>query len=114
MVDLTEGGGAVEVGVDVEDLQSPKRSSESVRSDDSTGRKIRRMRKALEATDVDPEVQMVSSDTSITSQKKSKNGYSIEDAVRFVVVNNLHPMEALRAAKSPCSKQVLSYHVNRY
>ena len=115
MVDLTGGGGAVEVGVDVEELKSPKRSSESVRSDDSsTGRKIRRMRKALEGGDVDPEVQMVSSDTSTTPQKKSKNGYSIEDAVRFVVVNNLHPMEALRAAKSPCSKQVLSYHVNRY
>ena len=52
MVDLTGGGGAVEVGVDVEDLQSPKRSSESVRSDDSTGRKIGRMGKALEGTDV--------------------------------------------------------------
>ena len=57
---------------------------------------------------------MIISDTSTASQKKSKNIYSIEDAVRFVVVNHLHTMEALRAAKYPCSKQVLSYHVNRY
>ena len=72
------------------------------------------MTKALEDTEVDPEIQMISSDTSTTYQKKSKNRYSIEDAVRFVVVNHLHTMEALRAAKSPCSKQVLLHHVNRY
>ena len=107
VVDLIQGGDAVEVRMDVGELKSPKRSGESVRSGDSTGRKIRRMTKALEDTEVDLEIQMISSDTSTASQKKSKNIYSIEDAVRFVVVNHLHPMEALRAAKSPCSKQVL-------
>ena len=102
MVDLIQGGGAVEVGMDVGELKFPKRFGESVCSDNSTGRKIRRMTKALEDTEVDPEIHMVSSDTSTASQKKSKNRYSIEDAVRFVVVNHLPPMESLRAAKSPC------------
>ena len=50
MVDLIQGGGAVEVGMDVGELKLPKRSSESVRSDDITGQKIRRMTKALEDT----------------------------------------------------------------
>ena len=50
VVDLIQGGGAVEVGMDVGELKSLKRSGESVRSDDSTGRKIRRMTKALEDT----------------------------------------------------------------
>ena len=107
MVNLTEGGGAVEVGMDMGEWTLPKQSGESVRGDNSTGRKIRRMKKALEDTEVYPEIQMISSDTSTASQKKSKNRYLIEDAVRFVVVNHLHPVEALRAAKSPCSKQVL-------
>ena len=75
MVDLIQVGGTVEVGMDVGELKSPKRSGESVRSDDSTGRKIRRMTKALEGTEVDPETQMISSDTSTASQKKSKNRY---------------------------------------
>ena len=114
MFDLIQGGGAVEVRMDVGELKLLKRSGESVCSDDSTGRKIIRMTKALEDTEVDPEIHIISSDASTAFQKKSKNRYSIEDAVIFVVVNHLHPMEALRAAKSPCSKQVLSYQVNRY
>ena len=73
VVDLIQGGGAVEVRMEVGELKSPKRSGESVRSDDSTRRKIRRTKKALEDTEVDPEIQMISSDTSTASQKKSKN-----------------------------------------
>ena len=78
MVDLIQGGDAVEVRMDVGELKSLKRSGKSVRSENSTGRKIRRMTKALEDTEVNLEIQMISSDTSTASQKKSKNRYSIE------------------------------------
>ena len=70
MVDLNQGGGAVEVRMDVGELKSPKRSGKSVRNDDSTGQKIIRMTKALEDTEVDPEIQMISSDTSTASSIK--------------------------------------------